>query len=484
MSDKIRVRFAPSPTGHLHLGGARTALFNWLFARRNDGEFILRIEDTDVERSKDIFTKAIVDGLKWLGMDWNEGPEVGGNSGPYFQTERMEIYKQVILQLLESGKIYHCFCTAEELEQMRVRQAEEKAPIKYDGRCSKLPRSEVEKRLSGNEKHVLRLKIPNDENIEWNDLSKGKLSFSSDLLDDLVVVKSDGFPTYNFAVVVDDLKMRISHVIRGEDHISNTPKQILIYRALGEKIPEFAHIPMILGSDKTRMSKRHGATSVIDYKEMGYEPEALMNFLALLGWSSENGKEILTKEELVSAFELERVSTHGAVFNIEKLKWMNSEYIKNYKGEILLKKLLPWLQKVEGFPGDFSEKQLEKMVSLYRERIKTYDEIVGQIEWFFKDPDTYDSKGLEKLGNISDKKEICEALCQEIEKIGDFQDAVIEKSIRDFAVKIGKKVGEIVGLCRLALSGRTATPGLFEIISVLGKERTIKRLRSFMLRNL
>ncbi|HQG29749.1 MAG TPA: glutamate--tRNA ligase, partial [Candidatus Ozemobacteraceae bacterium] len=274
MTAPVRVRFAPSPTGHLHVGGARTALFNWLFARHNGGTFILRIEDTDAERSKDVYTQAILDGLRWLGIDWDEGPDKDGGHGPYFQTQRLHLYRAAVEQLLREGKVYHCFCSPEILSAMREEQMARKEDPKYDGRCSQLSREEVEKRIAAGEKFTLRLRVAAGENVAWNDLTKGELSFGSHLLDDLVVVKSDGFPTYNFAVVVDDSLMKITHVIRGEDHISNTPKQILLYKALGYPVPQFSHIPMILGSDRSRLSKRHGATSVIEYKDMGFEPEA------------------------------------------------------------------------------------------------------------------------------------------------------------------------------------------------------------------
>jgi len=479
MNHEIRVRFAPSPTGNLHVGGARTALFNWLFARHNKGRFILRIEDTDAERSKNIYPKAILSGLQWLGIDWDEGPQVGGDYGPYFQTQRVELYRQAVDELLKKGKLYHCFCTPECLEKMREEQAERKLPLKYDGRCRALPADEINRRISTREKFVLRLKVPDGENVQWDDLSKGPLSFSSDLLDDLVVVKSDGLPTYNFAVVVDDTAMKISHVIRGEDHISNTPKQILIYKAMEHPLPFFAHIPMILGSDRSRLSKRHGATSVIDYREMGYEPEAFRNFLALLGWSPENGKEILSPQEMFDFFRIERISSHGAIFNIEKLKWMNSEYIKLMSETTLFEKLKPWLQRVPGFPGTYTDERLKKMVGLFRERIKTYDEIMSHIDWFFEDPREFDAKGLEKVKKTVDCGNLCQALVLEIESLADFSETALEQNIRQFAERNGKKAGEIISIVRLGLSGKTATPGLFESMAVLGKDLCLARLRKF-----
>ncbi|MBF0405759.1 MAG: glutamate--tRNA ligase [Candidatus Riflebacteria bacterium] len=480
MTEKIRVRFAPSPTGNLHVGGARTALFNWLFARKHKGTFVLRIEDTDAERSKKEYTQAILDGLRWLGMDWDEGPDVGGSFGPYFQTERLSIYREVIEKLLKEKKIYHCFCSSEELETIRSKQSEEKTAIRYNGRCRSLSQSEVEARLARNEKHVLRLKSDSScENIEWNDLTKGKLTFSSELVDDLVILKSDGMPTYNFAVVIDDLRMEITHVIRGEDHISNTPKQIMIYKVMGEKVPQFAHIPMILGSDRTRMSKRHGATSVVDYRELGFDSEAFVNYLALLGWSPGNSREILSRSELISEFDLSRVSTHGAIFDVEKLKWMNADYIKRNSSADLLQKVTPWLKQIQEFPGNYDKEGLEKMVFLFRERMQTYNEISDQIKWFFSNPETFDEKALTKNMSLPGIHEICQTLTEELQKIEVFNEEQIEKTIRGLAESLKRKPGEIIGLCRLAISGRSATPGLFESLAVLGKQKTAERLKSF-----
>ncbi|HEY9071227.1 MAG TPA: glutamate--tRNA ligase [Candidatus Ozemobacteraceae bacterium] len=483
MSSQVRVRFAPSPTGHLHVGGARTALFNWLFARHNGGTFILRIEDTDAERSKDVYTKAILDGLRWLGIDWDEGPDKDGGHGPYFQTQRLDLYRAAVEQLLREGKVYHCFCSPETLTAMREDQMSRKEDPKYDGRCSRLSREEVEKRIADGEKFTLRLRVAAGENVAWNDLTKGELSFGSHLLDDLVVVKSDGFPTYNFAVVVDDALMKVTHVIRGEDHISNTPKQILIYKALGYPVPQFSHIPMILGADRSRLSKRHGATSVIEYKDMGFEPEAFRNFLALLGWSPETGAEVLTRDEMFRLFSLDRVSSHGAIFNMEKLAWFNAEYIKRMDGATVLDRCRPWLAKLPGFPGSYDQSRLEKMVGLYRERMKTFNEIESQIGWFFVRPSEFDAKGLEKAAKIADGMTLLGELVTRLAAMPDFAEAPLEAMIRGFAEEKGKKAGDIIHLCRLGISGRTATPGLFESMVVLGRDETIERLKLFTARN-
>ncbi|NLI78081.1 MAG: glutamate--tRNA ligase [Candidatus Riflebacteria bacterium] len=481
MSAPVRVRFAPSPTGNLHVGGARTALFNWLFARHHGGVFVLRIEDTDLERSQAAYTQAILDGLKWLGLDWDEGPEVGGAHGPYFQTQREGLYRAAVERLLAEGKLYHCFCSGETLEAMRKDQAERKVAIKYDGRCRGLPREEVERRIAAGEKFVLRLRCPDGISVEWEDITKGKLTFTSDLLDDLVVVKSDGMPTYNFAVVIDDVGMQITHVIRGEDHISNTPKQILLYRALEAPVPRFAHIPMILGKDRARLSKRHGATSVIEYEKMGFDPEAFRNYLALLGWSPEDHtREILSREQLFAEFSLDRVSSHGAIFDLDKLTWMNAEYLKRFTPEVLLARLRPWLAKIPGFPGGYSDAQLAKMAGLYRERVKTYDEIVANAGWFFSAPQEYDAKGLEKAGKIAGARDLLGRLIGRFEAQAGFEEGPLEALVRGFAEAEGRKFGDVVHLCRLGLSGRTATPGLFEVMAVLGRDESLARLRRFL----
>ncbi len=481
MSSPVRVRFAPSPTGNLHVGGARTALFNWLFARHHGGVFILRIEDTDLERSQEAYTRAILDGLRWLGLDWDEGPEVGGPHGPYFQTQREGLYREAVERLLREGKLYHCFCTAETLETMRQDQAERKVAIKYDGRCRALGRAEVERRIATGEKFVLRLRCPEGESVEWEDLTKGRLSFTSDLLDDLVVVKSDGMPTYNFAVVVDDVGMKITHVIRGEDHISNTPKQILLYRAMEAPLPRFAHIPMILGKDRARLSKRHGATSVIEYEKMGFDPEAFRNYLALLGWAPEDHtQELLSREELFARFTLDRVSSHGAIFDLDKLTWMNAEYIKRFSPATLLARLRPWLAQIPGFPGGFDDAALAKMAGLYRERVKTYNEILTMADWFFIEPATFDAKGLEKAAKIGGARALLAKLIDRLQTAGEFTEGPLEGLVRSFAEAEGRKFGDVVHLCRLGLSGRTATPGLFEVMAVLGRERTLARLGRFL----
>jgi glutamyl-tRNA synthetase len=475
----VRVRFAPSPTGHLHVGGARTALFNWLFARHLNGTMILRIEDTDAERSRDEYTEAILAGLTWLGLDWDEGPGREPPDCPAFQSRRLPKYQQAIEKLLAEGKAYHCFCSPETLASMRAAQAEAKDHQRYDGRCRALSRDEVERRIAAHEPFVLRLRMNEGHEVAWDDLTKGPLRFSSDLLDDLVIVKSDGFPTYNLAVVVDDVDMRITHVIRGEDHISNTPKQIMIYHALGAPVPTFAHIPMILGADRSRLSKRHGATSVVDYKGMGILPAAMRNYLALLGWSPEGGGELFSREDLIRLFSLERVSSHGAVFDLDKLRWMNQEYLKTLAGADLLAEARPWLERVPGFPGEYGEEALIAMVGLFRERMKSLTELPEHVAWFFADPPEFDAKGLEKGMKTPGAADIVRELAGLTGEIRPFAAAQLEPAIRALAERRGRKAGEVIHLARLALTGRTATPGLFELMELLGSEACHRRLHAF-----
>jgi len=343
--EEIRVRFAPSPTGPLHIGGARSALFNYLLARRNKGKFILRIEDTDLERSSRESERNILDSLKWLGIDWDEGPDVGGPYGPYRQTERLEKYREFAERLLQAGQAYYCYCTEEEIEARRQEFISRGELPRYNGRCSNLTEEERQEFIKQGRKPAVRFRVPHDQEIVINDLVRGQVTFESNGIGDFVIVKSDGIPTYNFAVVVDDYLMKISHVIRAEEHLSNTPRQVLLYRALGLPEPQFAHISLILGEDRSKMSKRHGATSVIQYQELGYLPEALVNFLALLGWSPEGEEEILSKEDLIMKFSLDRVAKNPAVFDQEKLYWLNGMYIRQSSMERLLGLALPLLQK-------------------------------------------------------------------------------------------------------------------------------------------
>ncbi|MBI4710646.1 MAG: glutamate--tRNA ligase, partial [Nitrospirae bacterium] len=387
MPDKIRVRFAPSPTGHLHIGGARTALFNYLLARHQSGAFILRIEDTDRSRSTDEYIEAIIEGMKWLGLEWDEGP--------FRQTDRFDVYRGYVDKLLKEGKAYYCSCTPEELEARRKEAAAKGLPQKYDGRCRNIENSQELR-----QKTAVRFKMPQDGQTVVDDLIKGTVLFDNAQLDDLIILRSDGTPTYNFTVVVDDVDMKITHVIRGDDHLNNTPKQIHIYKALGYEIPKFAHLPMILGADKTRLSKRHGATSVMAYQDMGYLPDALVNYLVRLGWSS-GDQEIFSRKELIEKFSFEHVGKAAAVFNPEKLLWLNSQYIINTPAEKLAELVLPFLikDKIISEGQELKKEWLSKAINTLKERAKTLVELADSLRYYIAEEVEYNEKAKEKFLN-------------------------------------------------------------------------------------
>ena len=472
---KVRVRFAPSPTGALHLGGARTALFNWLFARHHGGTFILRIEDTDQTRSTAEAVKAIYDGMDWLGLDWDEGPKVDGPYGPYYQTQRLNIYKEHIEKLLKEGKAYRCFCTAEELDRKRKEAAERKEAPKYDGTCRKLSTEEINQKMEAGISHVIRFMMPAGEVTEVDDLVRGKVRFENDVLDDFVILKSDGFPTYNFAAVIDDHLMDITHVIRGDDHLSNTPRQIVLYQAFGFNLPQFAHIPMILGADKARLSKRHGATSVIAYKDLGYLPEAMINYLAKLGWGYKD-EEIFSREDLIKKFSLDTVTKSSAIFNMEKLLWLNGHYIKTAIPERIIDMCEPLL--INAY-GNKDLEYISKVVRILLDRIKLIPEIVHLTEYFFRDDFSFDEKALSFL-NEPKAKEVLAVLKDRLEKLEPFTKPEIEKTFKALVPELGVKLGVIIHPCRAALTGRAESPGIYDVVEVLGKEKTIDRISKIL----
>jgi len=509
----VRVRFAPSPTGYLHLGGARTALFNWLFARQSGGAFILRIEDTDEVRSTDEAVLAIIHGLTWLGMDWDEGPgsklptagvleprkrtepaavfprdlvEGKGPHKPYFQMQRLELYRKYADDLVRAGNAYRCYCLPDELEEMRKKALQEKKPPKYDGRCRNLTPKDEERYIKEARKPVVRFKTPQEGVTEFEDMVRGKVSFENRLLDDFVMLKSSGVPTYNFAVVVDDYEMEITHVIRGDDHISNTPRQILLYEAFGWDKPKFAHIPMILGPDGARLSKRHGATSLEYYENEGYLPEAMMNYLALLGWATEDSQQIFTQEELILKFSLERCAKSAAIFDPQKLLWMNGEYIRKMTPEKLTLKAFPFILR-EKLVSDKKYEEIEeavrmaltKSISLEQEKIKLLKDIPYLISYMLKEDledKDYEEEAKEKVLKVSGVKEVLSDCRYRLAKLEDFSEEKIEKVIRNYATESGKKTSEVFHPIRVAVSGRTKGPGLFALVSFLGKERVLKRI--------
>jgi glutamyl-tRNA synthetase len=462
LTEQVRVRFAPSPTGHLHIGGARTALFNWLYARNTGGSFVLRIEDTDRTRSTDEYIEAIIQGMQWLSLDWDEGP--------FRQTDRFDVYRTYVEQLVQEGKAYRCYCSVEELEQRRHLALAQGKPQKYDGRCRDL-KEPVPGRIP-----VVRFKTPQEGETVVDDLIRGGVVFENGQLDDLIILRSDNTPTYNFTVVVDDMDMKITHVIRGDDHLNNTPKQIHIYKALGYEIPKFAHLPMILGADKARLSKRHGATSVMAYHEMGYLPDALVNYLVRLGWSH-GDQEVFSRDELVNYFSFENVGNAAAVFNPEKLLWLNQQYIMATAPEKLAELVVPFLVKgniaAEGQTFDMA--WLARAVKTLQERAKTLVELAGSLRYYIVEDVTFDEKAKEKFLNeksLSLMKDLKDALAS----LSEFTHAGLEPVFKSVVDKHGVKLGALAQPVRVAMTGGTESPGIYEVLEVLGKDKTLKRL--------
>lgn len=456
-----RLRFAPSPTGHLHIGGARTALFNWLLARQMKGTFILRIEDTDRERSTEEYVRSIMEGMEWLRLDWDEGP--------YHQVERMDLYKSYIEKLLATGRAYKCFCTPEELDERKKVMIAAGKKAKYDGQCRKADQKQ-------NKKYCIRFLTEEKGSTLVKDLIKGDVLFENAELDDLVIQRSDGVPTYNFCVVIDDALMHMTHIIRGDDHLNNTPRQIQLYQALGFEPPLFAHLPMIFGQDKTRLSKRHGATSVLAYREMGYLPDALINFLARIGWSH-GDQEIFSREELIQYFSLENVGKAGGVFNQEKLLWLNAHYLKTTDDKTLVALVTPFLEG-EGLPvilNDF----LFKCTHAVKDRARTLIELAHSLRFFLMDNIVIDEKLATKFLN---EKSI--PLLKEIEsrlnQISSFEEPAIKSMIEAFLTEKGLKLGDAAQPLRVVLTGSTVSPGIFEVIHLLGKEKTLHRLHKIV----
>lgn len=473
----VRVRFAPSPTGFLHVGGARTALYNYLFARRNGGTFILRIEDTDAARSTDESVSAILEGLRWLGLEWDEGPQADGSHGPYFQSQRRERYAATAEQLLDAGLAYRCYCAPEELEERRRRAIAEGGSAGYDGRCRTLNAADRAAMEATGRPAAIRFHVGEVGEVVWEDVVKGRIAFQSDVLDDFVILRADGHPTYNFAAVVDDHAMDITHVIRGDDHVSNTPRQIVLYRALQWEPPAFAHVPMILGDDGQRLSKRHGATAVGAYGDLGYLPQALVNFLVLLGWSLDGERELFTLAELERVFELERVGSNPAVFNTEKLTWMNGQYVNALSPDERVALALAWLGD-HGWDLDAHDRGWWRALILaLGERFKTFAEIpdVGAFA-LEEDPATDPAAWSSFLERVEVAPRL-KVLAERLEALPAFELEPIEATTRGLASELGIKAGELMGAVRVALTRRATAPGLFDVMWLLGRERTVARLR-------
>lgn len=510
---EVRVRIAPAPTGYLHIGTARTALFNYLFAKKYEGVFILRIEDTDRERSKPEYEKDIIESLHWLGIKWDEGPDVGGDYGPYRQSERTEIYKKYLKKLLAEGKAYLCFCSEEELEAERQYFLSIGQAPKYSGKCRNLSKEQIEKYKKEGRKPVIRFKVE-EKKVVFHDLVRGKIEFDTSLMGDFVIAKDFTSPLYNFVCVVDDFEMKITHVIRGEDHIPNTPKQILLQEALGFPHPKYAHLPLILGPDRSKLSKRHGAVSISEYRRQGYLPEALVNFMAFLGWNPGTDREIYSIASLIKDFSLERVQKGGAVFNLKKLDFLNGFYIRQKSVEKLTELCIPYLIEAKliepvfkqvQYPPAYGAKEivhsykisetkeeisfdfLKKIVSIYQERLKKLSEISELTDFFFKKKLEFD-KNLLRWRDMSDKEikqslDKLENVCSKIKEENwnkENLEKILMEEARNFSIEIGREPGDrgyLLWPLRVALTGKEASAGPFEIAEILGKEKTLKRIR-------
>ena len=483
MSTTPRVRFAPSPTGLLHIGGARTALYNWAFARRHGGTFVLRIEDTDPTRSTQENTDAILRSMRWLGLDWDEGPEVGGDCGPYFQTQRMDLYLEAFEKMKAAGAVYPCFCSAELIAEKRAKaEAEQGGYGGYDRTCRDIPADEAQARIDAGEPHCWRLKVPLEHgDIVVNDAVRGECRFPIDAMDDMIILRTDGTPTYNFAVVCDDIDMGITHVIRGDDHLSNTPRQILIYEALGAEVPVFAHLSMIWGPDGKKLSKRHGATGVEEYREQGYLPEALDNYLALLGWSLDGETTKFSMETMCAHFSLEHVSKNPAIFDFEKLDWLNGEYVREFDGEEFLAHMAPELIDA----GLCTQEDIDarrdwflKVRPLVFERIKHFNEIPAMVAYLFSgDAVELDEKSVAKVLQKQGAKAALEGAREMLadEELG-WTCEEIETALRELLEKLDAKPRKVFQPIRVAVCGNMVSPPLFESIELLDRADVLARI--------
>jgi glutamyl-tRNA synthetase len=468
----IRLRFAPSPTGYPHLGNIRTALFNWLFARHHGGTFVLRIEDTDVSRRVEGAVDIIIDSLRWLGLDWDEGP--------YFQSQRLPVYRETAQSLLDRRSAYLCYCSPERLKAMRQEQMKRKQPPKYDRHCRELTQEERGQLNAQGITPVIRFKTPLEGETTFQDLVYGSVTFRHDTLDDFVLLKSDGYPTYHLANIVDDHLMAISHVLRAEEWLSSAPRHVLLYQALNWQPPRFAHLPMILGPDRAKLSKRHGATNINEYQKEGYLPDAMVNFLALLGWSLDDRTELLSREELIKHFSLARVGKTGAIFNKEKLEWMNGIYLRRLSLAEFVHEAMPFLDRdlPESVRRPLDEGYVSQVLALIQERAKTLAEVPRLADFFFADELQYEA-GLFSKGKLDDKLATgaITVAWQMLEKLVAWDAATLEAVLRSLATELNLRTGELFGLLRVAITGRTAAPPLFQTMAVLGKEKCLKRLK-------
>jgi glutamyl-tRNA synthetase len=475
----VRVRFAPSPTGYLHVGGARTALFNWLYARRHGGVFVLRIEDTDAERSSWEMVAGIVDGLRWLGLDWDEGPDVGGPHAPYFQSQRLDRYREKAHALVRSGHAYYCYCSPEDLQRKRADAERRGEAWTYDRACLKRTREEAARLDASGAARAIRFEVPPGE-TRFQDLVHGPIAFDNANIEDFVILRSDAQPTYHLSVVVDDIDMEMTHVVRGDDHISNTPKHVLLYQAFGSPTPQFAHVPLILGPDKKRLSKRHGATSVMEYQRLGFLHEAMVNFLVLLGWSPGGDRELLDKAELVSLFTLEGISGGNAVFNPEKLDWFNQQHIARLPAAELLRRIEDRLRERGLWRDDLQTGEaacIEDVLELLKPRVKKLDQLVDELVPFLVDVPDFDPAAAEKHLSNGEVRKALSVLADRYETLAPFDLATTEAVLRTVAAEMGMKAPLLIHATRVAVTGRAVSAGLFDVLVRLGSNRVVKRVR-------
>lgn len=473
-----RVRFAPSPTGYLHIGGLRTALYNYLFAKNQNGKLILRIEDTDRKRFVEGAVENLIDTLIWSDIKFDEGPGIGGGFGPYLQSERLNIYKELVQKLIAEEKAYYCFCSPERLEQLRDEQQKLKLPqAKYDKNCLHLSKSEIDEKLKTEMSFVVRLNVQPNQKIVFDDVIRERVEFDTENIDDQVLLKSDGYPTYHLANVVDDHLMGITHVIRGEEWLSSTPKHVILYDYFGWQKPVFAHLPLLLNPDKSKLSKRQGDVAVEDYRAKGYLKEALINFVALLGWNFGDDKEFYEMNELIEKFSLERVHKAGAVFNLEKLNWLNYEHLRRKPDDLVLQWLKEELNKSEFCNKKFSDEYLLKVILAMKERVSFVYEYLTRSSYFFSAPDHFEEQNLQKRWK-EDSPALLAKLAQKFDQLENPSKEDFEKSLNELSVQLNINKGKLVHPLRIAISGVGEGPGVYDIIAVLGKEETLIRISS------
>ena len=472
---RVRVRIAPSPTGYFHIGSARTALFNWLFAQHHGGDFVVRVEDTDRTRYNAEAVSDMVDSLRWLGLDWDEGPEVGGDYGPYYQSERLELYHQYAEQLVDEGNAYRCYCSSQRLAALREQQMAQKTGVGYDRHCRNLTAAQRAGYEAEGITPVIRLKVPLEGQTSFHDVLYGTITVENKTLDDLILLKSDGFPTYHLGVVVDDQLMEISHIMRGDEWLPSVPKHILIYDAFGWKPPIFAHLPLILAPEgKGKLSKRHGGVEIRYFRQQGYLPEAMVNYLARVGWSYDDRTEIFDRDELVRYFDLSGINNSPARFSYERLESMNAHYIRQLEVDDLAQRLVPFLRQ-EGL--EVATPDLVPLVPLIQERLKTLSEAADWIDFFFQEPDGYDANLLVgKKMTVADSRDALQQARDRLAALPNFEVETIDGALRALADELGLKVGQLLGVVRVAVSGKTVAPPLFETLSILGRERVVARI--------